>query len=81
MAEIAIKIDDQEERFPGSTTVAEALKSLMSGKQRKQTIAVYANDQAVDLDAELVEEADVDDPVTVLVLQCKRIYDVSNVSP
>ncbi len=56
MAEIAIKIDDQEERFPGSTTVAEALKSLMSGKQRKQTIAVYANDQAVDLDAELVED-------------------------
>ena len=56
MAEIAVKIDDQEERFPGSTTVAEALKSLMSGKQRKQTIAVYANDKAVDLNVELVED-------------------------
>ncbi len=56
MAEIAVKIDDQEERFPGPITVTEALKSLMSGKQRKQTIAVYANDKAVDLDAELVED-------------------------
>ena len=56
MAEIAVKIDDQEERFPGSITVAEALKSLISGKQRKQTIAVYANDKTVDLDAELVED-------------------------
>ncbi|MBT8329454.1 MAG: threonine--tRNA ligase, partial [Desulfofustis sp.] len=56
MAEIAVKIDDQEERFPGSITVAEVLKSLMSGKQRKQTIAVYANDKAVDLDVELAED-------------------------
>ncbi len=56
MSEIAIKIEGQEERFPGSVTVAEALKSLMSGKQRKQTIAVYANDRAVDLDTELVED-------------------------
>ena len=56
MAEIAVKIDEQEKRFPGSITVAEALKSLMSGKQRKQTIAVYANDKAVDLDAELVDD-------------------------
>ncbi len=56
MAEIAIKIDDQEERFPEAVTVAEALKSLMSGKQRKQTIAVYANTQAVDLHTELVED-------------------------
>ena len=56
MSEIAVKINDQVERFPGSITVAEALQSLMSGKQRKQTIAVYANDKAVDLDAELVED-------------------------
>ena len=56
MSEIAIKIEDQEERFPESTTVAEVLKSLMSGKQLKQTIAVYANDKAVDLHTELVED-------------------------
>ena len=57
MAEIAITIDDQQELMPGPVTVAEALKSLMSGKQRKQTIAVYANDKAVDLDTELVEDS------------------------
>jgi threonyl-tRNA synthetase len=56
MAEIAIKIDDQEERFPEAVTVAEALKSLMSGKQRKQTIAVYANNKAVDLHSKLAED-------------------------
>jgi threonyl-tRNA synthetase len=56
MAEIAIKIDDREEHFPASVTVAEVLESLLSGKQRKQTIAVYANDKAVDLDAELIED-------------------------
>lgn len=56
MAEIAITLDDQQERLPRATTVAEALKSVMSGKQRKQTIAVYANDKAIDLDAELDED-------------------------
>lgn len=56
MAEIAITLDDQQERLPRAITVAEALKSLMSGKQRKQTIAVYANDKAIDLDAELGED-------------------------
>ena len=56
MAEIAITLDDQQERLPRDITVAEALKSVMSGKQRKQTIAVYANDKAIDLDAELGED-------------------------
>ena len=56
MAEIAITLDDQQERLPRAITVAEALKSVMSGKQRKQTIAVYANDKAIDLDAELDED-------------------------
>lgn len=53
MSEIAIKIDDQEQRLPAQVTVAEAIGSMLSGKQRKQTIAVYANDKAVDLDTEL----------------------------
>lgn len=56
MADIAITLDDQQERLPRDITVAEALKSVMSGKQRKQTIAVYANDKAIDLDAELGED-------------------------
>lgn len=56
MAEIAITLDDQQERLPRAITVAEALKSVMSGKQRKQTIAVYVNDKAIDLDAELDED-------------------------
>ncbi len=56
MAEIAVKIDDQEAQLPAPATVAAALSSLLSGKQRKQTIAVLANGKAVDLDAELSED-------------------------
>jgi len=56
MTEIAIKIGDQEQQLPVSTTVAEALATLLSGKQRKQTLAVYANDTPVDLDTELTED-------------------------
>ena len=56
MAEIAIQIDDQEKRVVSPITVSEVLSDLLSGKQRKQTIAVYANDKAVDLDAELSED-------------------------
>ncbi len=56
MAEIAIILDDQEKRAVPPITVNDALGDLLSGKQRKQTIAVYANDKAVDLDAELSED-------------------------
>jgi threonyl-tRNA synthetase len=56
MAEIEIKIDDREKCVAPPITVSEALGDLLSGKQRKQTIAVYANDKAVDLDTELNED-------------------------
>ncbi len=36
--------------------VIDALSELMSNKQRKRTIAIYANDVAVDLSSELVED-------------------------
>ena len=56
MAEIAITIHDQEARLPDRTTVAEALAAILSGKQRKQAIAAYANGTAVDLDTPLRED-------------------------
>ncbi len=56
MAEIVLTIDDQEKRVAAPITVSEVLGDLLSGKQRKQTIAVYANDKAVDLDTELSED-------------------------
>ncbi len=37
-------------------SVADALSELMSGKQRKRTLAVYANDIAVDLSTQLTED-------------------------
>ena len=45
--------DGEQVSVPSPTTVADALASLVSGKQRKKTIAVYANGKAVDLDTEL----------------------------
>lgn len=54
MAEISVKLEDGEQvSVPSPTIVAEALAALVSGKQRKKTIAVYANGEAVDLDTEL----------------------------
>ena len=41
MAEIQVAVQDGESKaFPQGVTVAEALKGLVSGKQRKQTVAV-----------------------------------------
>ncbi len=37
-------------------SVADALSELMSGKQRKRTLAVYANDIAIDLSTQLTED-------------------------
>lgn len=50
MAAIAVTLQDGESKsFPSGTTVAEILKDLISGKQRKQTVAVKANGALVDL--------------------------------
>ncbi|WP_035217073.1 threonine--tRNA ligase [Desulfobulbus elongatus] len=50
MATIAVSIQDGESKsFPSGTPVAEMLKELLSGKQRKQTVAVRANGMLLDL--------------------------------
>ena len=44
MAEISVSVQDGESKsFPSGTRVAEMLKELVSGKQRKQTVAVKVN--------------------------------------
>ncbi|SHI12235.1 threonine--tRNA ligase [Desulfofustis glycolicus] len=57
MTDISVQIADGEAvRLPGGTTVREALEKLLSGKQRKRTIAATANDAAVDLSRPLTED-------------------------
>lgn len=55
MAEIQVSVQDGESKaFPQGTTVAEALKELVSGKQRKQTVAVRSDGRLLDLSTPLV---------------------------
>ncbi|WP_035246587.1 threonine--tRNA ligase [Desulfogranum mediterraneum] len=57
MTQIAISVQDGEEKhFDRGTTVAEALKELVSNKQRKQIIAVGCNGLASDLGVPLEED-------------------------
>jgi len=50
MAAISVSIQDGENKsFPCGTRVADMLKELLSGKQRKQTIAVKANGALLEL--------------------------------
>ncbi len=50
MAEISVSLQDGERKsFPQGTLAAEILKELVSGKQRKQTLAVRCNGKMVDL--------------------------------
>ncbi|MBM9614905.1 threonine--tRNA ligase [Desulfobulbus rhabdoformis] len=54
MAEIQVSVQDGESKaFPQGVTVAEALKELVSGKQRKQSVAVRSNGQLLDLSTTL----------------------------
>jgi threonyl-tRNA synthetase len=54
MSEISVKLEDGEAlSVPASTTVGDVLGQLLSGKQRKQTLASYANGSVVDLATEL----------------------------
>ncbi len=58
MVDISVQIQGGESlTVPVSTTVKEALAQLLSGKQRKKTIAVFNGDKAVDLDTELHEDS------------------------
>ncbi|MGA7276642.1 MAG: threonine--tRNA ligase [Desulfocapsaceae bacterium] len=58
MADIAVKIESGEAvSVPRATTVAAALEALLSGKQRKKTLAAYVNGALADLDTELSSDA------------------------
>jgi len=65
MAEIQVAVQDGERKaFPQGVTVAEALKGLVSGKQRKQTVAVRCDGRLLDLSTLLAEDT-VLEPVPV----------------
>ncbi len=58
MTDIAVKIESGEAvSLPRATTVAAALEALLSGKQRKKTLAAYVNGALADLDTELSSDA------------------------
>ncbi|MHB8789029.1 MAG: threonine--tRNA ligase [Desulfobulbaceae bacterium] len=55
MAEISVKIPEGEpQSFPQGVTAGEALKALVSGKVRKQTVAIRCNGVSMDLSAVLL---------------------------
>ena len=57
MAAIAVSLQDGESKsFPSGISVAEALKELVSGKQRKQTVAVKGNGTLLDLSAPITAD-------------------------
>ena len=57
MADISVQIQDGESlTVPASTSVKDALAQLLSGKQRKKTIAAFDGERAVDLSTELLED-------------------------
>jgi threonyl-tRNA synthetase len=57
MAAVAVSIQGSESKsFPCGTRVAEMLKELLSGKQRKQTVAVKANGTLLDLSTPVVTD-------------------------
>ncbi len=58
MTSIAVSISGGEAKhLPISTSVLDALKELVSGKQRKQAVAVRCNGSIVDLSTSLQEDA------------------------
>ena len=65
MTDIAVSLQDGEiKTFPHGTTVVEALKALVSGKKRKETIAVRSNGSLLELSTPLTEDT-VIEPVSV----------------
>ncbi len=53
MSQITLTLAGESKTFPAGITAAEALKELVSGKVRKQTVAVRVNDALLDLSAPL----------------------------
>ena len=65
MTDIAVSLQDGEiKTFPHGTTVVEALKTLVSGKKRTETIAVRNTGRLLELSTPLTEDA-VIEPVSV----------------
>nr|WP_320009673.1 threonine--tRNA ligase [uncultured Desulfobulbus sp.] len=65
MAEIQVSVQDGESKaFPQGVTVAEALKELVSGKQRKQSVAVRSNGRLLDLSTTMDQDT-VIEPVSI----------------
>jgi threonyl-tRNA synthetase len=65
MAEISVSLQDGESKlFPTGTPVAETLKELVSGKQRKQTVAVKSNGTLLDLSTPITTDI-VFEPVSI----------------
>jgi threonyl-tRNA synthetase len=58
MTDIKIAIENGEAAvMPAATTVGEALSELLSNKQRKRTVAVYLDEQIIDLSTPLTSDA------------------------
>jgi len=58
MTDIKIDIENGEAAvMPAATTVGEALSELLSNKQRKRTVAVYLDEQILDLSTPLTSDA------------------------
>jgi threonyl-tRNA synthetase len=55
MAEITVTVNDKSGSFSQESTIGDALASLLSNKQRKQTIAARINDQTLDLSRSLAD--------------------------
>ncbi len=65
MAEITVSIPDGEQKtFPAGVTAQDALKELVSNKQRKQAVAVLCNGEPRDLSAQLADDTELA-PITM----------------
>lgn len=60
MAQIAVSVQEgEQQQFDQGVTVAEALKQLVSNKQRKQIVAATVNGTKVDLSTPLTENTEI----------------------
>ena len=65
MTTISVSIPDRETKtVPVGSSVRDALKELLSGKQRKQAVAVLCNGETKDLSATLLKDTEIQ-PITV----------------
>ncbi|NOQ45762.1 MAG: threonine--tRNA ligase [Desulfobulbaceae bacterium] len=65
MTDISVAIQGGESKtFPQGTLVADALKELVSNKQRKQAVAVLSNKTAIDLSTPLTDDT-VLEPISI----------------